>query len=49
MAFMISRETENVASKKDVEDAFKALTADGDKPYIIGSELYQVSVLPFFY
>ncbi|EDV21767.1 uncharacterized protein TRIADDRAFT_59818 [Trichoplax adhaerens] len=41
MAFMISRETENVASKKDVEDAFKALTADGDKPYIIGSELYQ--------
>lgn len=45
MAFMISRETENVASKKDVEDAFKALTADGDKPYIIGSELYQVRVL----
>ncbi|XP_023929927.1 spectrin alpha chain-like isoform X4 [Lingula anatina] len=40
MAFMISRETENVQSSKDVEEAFRALTS-GDKPYITASELYQ--------
>ena len=41
MAFMISRETENVQSAKDVEDAFKALTS-GEKPYITAQEMYAV-------
>lgn len=39
MAFMISRETENVQSSSDVEQAFRALTS-GDKPYITAQELY---------
>lgn len=41
MAFMISRETENVQSSSDVEQAFRALTS-GDKPYITAQELYAV-------
>ncbi len=41
MAFMISRETENVQSAQDVEAAFRALTS-GDKPYITATELYTV-------
>jgi spectrin alpha len=39
MAFMISRETENVQSSQDVEAAFRALTS-GEKPYITATELY---------
>jgi len=39
MAFMISRETENVGGVQDVEAAFRALTS-GDKPYITAQELY---------
>ncbi|KAK2155900.1 hypothetical protein LSH36_228g07017 [Paralvinella palmiformis] len=39
MAFMISRETENVQSSQDVEAAFRALAA-GERPYITGNELY---------
>ena len=42
MAFMISRETENVHSSKDVEDAFKALTEGADKDFVTEQELYQV-------
>ena len=42
MAFMISRETENVQSSQDVEAAFRALTS-GEKPFISGQELYAVS------
>ena len=42
MAFMISRETENVQSAQDVEAAFRALT-QGEKPYITAQELYSVS------
>lgn len=41
MAFMISRETENVQSSQDVEAAFRALAA-GERPYITGNELYSV-------
>ncbi|CAB4018517.1 spectrin alpha chain, non-erythrocytic 1-like [Paramuricea clavata] len=41
MAFMISRETENVHSSKDVEDAFKALTEGADKDFVTEQELYQ--------
>ena len=43
MAFMISRETENVQSAREVEAAFRALTT-GDKPYITANELFAVSV-----
>ncbi|BFZ06026.1 hypothetical protein BsWGS_09066 [Bradybaena similaris] len=39
MAFMISRETENVQSSTEVEQAFRALTS-GEKPYITAQELY---------
>jgi len=40
MAFMISRETENVQSSSEVQQAFQALTS-GDKQYITANELYQ--------
>ncbi|MRC57034.1 hypothetical protein GH877_30795, partial [Bacillus thuringiensis] len=39
MAFMISRETENVQSAQDVEAAFRALTSN-ERPYIQAQELY---------
>ena len=42
MAFMISRETENVQSSSDVEAAFRALTS-GEKEFITAQELYAVS------
>jgi len=44
MAFMISRETENVQSAREVEAAFRALTT-GDKPYITANELFAVSIV----
>lgn len=44
MAFMISRETENVQSSSEVVEAFRALTS-GEKPYITAQELYAVSIL----
>jgi len=40
MAFMISRETENVQSSSEVEQAFQALTS-GDKQFITANEMYQ--------
>ena len=43
MAFMISRETENVGSSQEVENAFRALTEGGKRPYVTEAELYQVS------
>lgn len=43
MAFMISRETENVQSAREVEAAFRALTT-GEKPYITANELFAVCV-----
>ena len=46
MSFMISRETENVHSSKDVEDAFKALTDGADKEFVTEQELYQVIIMP---
>lgn len=42
MAFMISRETENVKSSEEIESAFRALSSEG-KPYVTKEELYQVS------
>ena len=46
MAFMISRETENVQSAHEVEAAFRALTT-GEKPYITAHELFAVSNVYF--
>lgn len=41
MAFMISRETENVKSSEEIESAFRALSTE-QKPYVTKEELYQV-------
>lgn len=43
MAFMISKETENVQSSEEIEKAFRAITA-GDRPYVTKEELYAVSI-----
>jgi len=48
MAFMISRETENVQSSSEVMEAFRALTS-GDKPFITAQELYAVSIIHFIH
>ncbi|RNA32314.1 spectrin alpha non-erythrocytic 1 [Brachionus plicatilis] len=39
MAFMISRETDNISSVDDVINAFKALTENGDRLFITREEL----------
>jgi spectrin alpha len=40
MAFLISRETENVQSSEDIEQAFKAITLNGERPYVTNDELF---------
>ena len=42
IAFMISKETENVQSYEEIENAFRAITAS-DRPYVTKDELYCVS------
>ena len=42
LTFMISRETENVDSAQEVEEAFRAITEGGDKPYVTEAQLLQV-------
>ena len=42
MSFMISRETENIQSLSEVEGAFRAITANGDKSYVTKDEIFQV-------
>ena len=44
MAFMISKETENVQSSEEIEHAFRAIT-NGERPYVLKEELYTVSGL----
>lgn len=44
MAFMIARETENVRSSEEVENAFRAIAAN-ERPYVTNDELYQVSYI----
>lgn len=48
MAFMISRETENVRSASEVEDAFRAITDGGKQLYVTEEELYQVTTYVFY-
>lgn len=43
MAFMISKETENVQSSEEIENAFRAITA-ADRPYVTKEELYAVNI-----
>lgn len=45
MAFMISKETENVHSSEEIENAFRAITAHQDRAYVTKDELYAVSTL----
>lgn len=40
MAFLISRETENVQSSEDIEQAFKAITLNGERAYVTTDELF---------
>lgn len=40
MAFMISKETENVQSSEEIENAFRAITAHADRAYVTNDELY---------
>lgn len=42
MAFMISRETENVSTSEDIENAFRAIATDG-RPFVTAEDLYSVS------
>ena len=48
MAFMISKETENVQSSEEIENAFRAIT-NGERPYVTKEELYAVSLFDTFY
>jgi spectrin alpha len=42
IAFMISKETENVQSYEEIENAFRAIT-QSERPYVTKDELYTVS------
>lgn len=46
MSFMISRETENVSSRDEIEKAFKALSSEG-KLFVTKQELYAVRIQIF--
>lgn len=43
MSFMISKESDNIQSITEIEEAFRAIAADGEKPYVTREELSQVS------
>lgn len=43
MAFMISKETENIQSSEEIESAFRALSKEF-RPYVTAEELYAVSI-----
>ncbi|XP_026324056.1 spectrin alpha chain isoform X2 [Hyposmocoma kahamanoa] len=40
MAFMISKETENVQTSEEIENAFRAITTHQDRAYVTKDELY---------
>jgi len=44
MAFMISRETENVTTSEEIENAFRAIAAN-ERAYVTADDLYSVSLL----
>jgi len=41
MALMISKETENVQSSEEIENAFRAITSGAERAYVTREELYQ--------
>ena len=45
---MISKETENVQSYEEIENAFRAITASSERPYVTKDELYSVSCFLHF-
>lgn len=50
MSFMISRETDNIQSLAEIDEAFSAISNERDKLYVTKEELTQVSVkTPFHY
>lgn len=49
IAFMISKETENVQSYEEIENAFRAISTQSDRPYVTKDELYSVSYNLFNY
>ena len=44
MSFMISKESDNIQSITEIEDAFRAIAADGEHPYVTREELSQVKL-----
>jgi hypothetical protein len=44
MAFLISKETENVQSLEEIENAFRAITS-GERPYVTQEELNSVRII----
>lgn len=42
---MISKETENVQTSEEIENAFRAITAHQDRAYVTKDELYAVSTV----
>lgn len=44
MAFMISRETENVSTSEEIENAFRAIASEG-RPYVTAEDLYSVRTI----
>ena len=42
MSFMINKETDNIRSISEVGEAFRAIAADRDKPFVTKEELHQV-------
>lgn len=47
MAFMISRETENVSTSEEIENAFRAIATDG-RNYVTAEDLYSVRFIFYF-
>ena len=43
MTFMISKESDNVQSITEIQEAFRAIVADREKPFVTREELSQVS------
>ena len=43
MSFLISRETDNVQTMAEIEDAFAAISGEREKLYVTREELLQVT------
>lgn len=45
MTFVISKESDNMQSITEIEEAFRAIVADKDRPYVKREELLQVRTI----